>query len=433
MSVSKQPDPDWPSVPSLPRRIRVPLRVRLADLWRGPGQFALWALVGVTGFWIASAPPLAPAAVGVVRSTELAVSFERPGRVQDLLVGSGSTVSAGTIVARLESASLDARVAVAQQEVAVVLADVAALSATHALQIAERELTRTRGAREAALEVSANRSRVRDEVWRLEIEERERRLAIDAIEVEIETDLLTAEQIRVQAGRFDMLVGDGFARQADVQDRQLAEQTLLGRVEANQRLIEATRAEVDVAAASLASAREILEGLGAPPSNVAARRDVETAAHEAALAAIDALQSRVDARRLEVSVLRSEREALILRAPIDGRIASVNAYPGQPIVAGASVVVIQAMLPRDVAVYLPEPTSGELETPQTILLSRLSAPEVAVEAEVLGLGRGVEQLPVRLWPSPNLPQFGRVLLVRPPDELGLIPGEVVGATIPPGA
>jgi len=389
----------------------------------------VWLGLGLAGLWIVGAPVPRAGAVGIVRGDELALSFARSGRISELLVSLEADVSAGTPVARLDDALLQARIVVAQQEVASVAADVEAAATARAQLASERALAALGGTGELATDLIANRSRVRDEVWRLEIEERERRLSVLALEVEIETDLLRVDQVRAQEERFAVLSKQGFAREADAQDRRLAEKTLLGSVEANRRLLEALRVEVDAAAASLATARGILEGLGSPEASEAARVLLESAAQVADLAALDALRRRVESRRAEVELLRVELAELTLIAPFDGRVARVDARAGQSVVAGAAVVLVQARGARDVVVYLPEPIAPGGTLPETVILARRTAPGVDAEAEVVGFGRGIDPLPERLWSRPGVPEFGRTLIVRPPAALGLVPGEAVNVRL----
>ena len=413
----------------LPGRIPVPWRRRLESFAKGPGQVVVWLGLGLAGLWIVGAPVPRAGAVGIVRGDELALSFARSGRISELLVSLEADVSAGTPVARLDDALLQARIVVAQQEVASVAADVEAAATARAQLASERALAALGGTGELATDLIANRSRVRDEVWRLEIEERERRLSVLALEVEIDTDLLRVDQVRAQEERFAVLSKQGFAREADAQDRRLAERTLLGRVEANRRLLEALRVEVDAAAASLATARGILEGLGSPEASEAARVLLESAAQVADLAALDALRRRVESRRAEVELLRVELAELTLIAPFDGRVARVDARAGQSVVAGAAVVLVQARGARDVVVYLPEPIAPGGTLPETVILARRAAPGVDAEAEVVGFGRGIDPLPERLWSRPGVPEFGRTLIVRPPVALGLVPGEAVNVRL----
>ena len=69
------------------------------------------------------------------------------------------------------------------------------------------------------------------------------------------------------------------------------------------------------------------------------------------------------------------------------------------------------------------------EAPELVLLSRRGSPAELAAADVVGYGRGVEELPVRLWRQPQVPEYGRTLIVRPPESLSLVPGEVLGVRL----
>lgn len=428
MEIQEPPSADQ-AMPPLPKRVPTPIGLRLRDFMRGPGQFFVWIGLGLAGLWAAGTAAPTPQLVGIVKSTEVAHAFSQPGRVASVAVQEGDVVGLGDTIARLESAPLEAQLEVAGGQLAAVLADVTSLAASQTLASAERLLANGDNTTTLTQDGEANRSRVRDEVWRLQIEARDRRLAILALEVEIERDLLKADQVRVQAERLTPLVDQGFGRAAEQQDFELAERTLLGQVAANRNLLSAQEEERAAADASLERARAILEGLQAPTPSVAAREAVELAARAADDAAIAALQQRVDVRRAELGALRLEQAGLTLTATIAGRVGLVEAHPGQALLAGALVARIEASDARNVTVFLPEPMAAEGEAPEVVLLSRRASPAELAAAEVVGYGRGVEELPVRLWRQPQVPEYGRTLIVRPPESLALVPGEVLGVRL----
>ena len=428
MEINEQPTAEQ-AMPPLPKRVPTPFGLRLRDFMRGPGQFFVWIGLGLTGLWAAGTAVPAPQLVGIVKATEVAHAFSQPGRVASIAVEEGDVVRLGDTPARLESGPLEAQLEVAGGQLAAVLADVTSLAASQALASAERLLANGDNNTTLVQDGEANRSRVRDEVWRLQIEARDRRLAILALEVEIERDLLKADQVRVQAERLTPLVDQGFGRAAEQQDFELAERTLLGQVAANRNLLSAQEEERAASDASLERARGILEGLEPPTPSVAAREAVQLAARTADDAAVVALQQRVEIRRAELAALRLEQQGLTLTATIAGRVGLVEAHPGQVLLAGALVARVEAADARNVTVFLPEPVAAGSEAPEVVLLSRRGSPAKVAAADVVGYGRGVEELPVRLWRQPQVPEYGRTLIVRPPESLSLVPGEVLGVRL----
>ncbi len=428
MEINEQPTAEQ-AMPPLPKRVPTPFGLRLRDFMRGPGQFFVWIGLGLTGLWAAGTAVPAPQLVGIVKGTEVAHAFGQTGRVASVSVGEGDQVSPGDVIAQLDSGPLESRLSVAEEQLAAVLADVASLAASQALQGLERLQADELASTELVQDRRANGSRMRDEVWRLQIEARDRRLSILALEVEIERDLLKADQVRVQADRLTPLVDQGFGRAAEKQDFELEERTLLGQVAANRALLAAEVEERSAADGSLAQARLILDTLSAPTASAATRETVRGAARVADDAAITALQQRVEIRRAELAALRLERQGLTLVATVAGRVGLVSARPGQSLLPGATVAQVEAAEARNVTVFLPEPAAAEGAAPETVLLARRSAPAVLAEAEVVGYGVGVEELPVRLWRQPQVPEYGRTLIVRPPASLGLVPGEILGVQL----
>ena len=160
------------------------------------------------------------------------------------------------------------------------------------------------------------------------------------------------------------------------------------------------------------------------------RRAFETATAAADIAALHAIERRLELRRAEFEVLRLELAGLSLRSSIGGRVATIEAFAGQSVMAGALVVTVRSQEAESVIVYLPEPVAKDEPLPDSVALARVSAPRSLIEARVLGFGTGVALMPERLWTRPGIPDYGRPLVLAPPEELGLIPGEAVLARLP---
>ena len=59
-------------------------------------------------------------------------------------------------------------------------------------------------------------------------------------------------------------------------------------------------------------------------------------------------------------------------------------------------------------------------------LIKAGKPVRIAASQVVELGPSVELIPERLWVNPNVPEWGRPILIKIPPDLKLIPGELVG-------
>ena len=57
---------------------------------------------------------------------------------------------------------------------------------------------------------------------------------------------------------------------------------------------------------------------------------------------------------------------------------------------------------------------------------RPTTPAEIAQSQILSIGPTMELIPQRLWRNPNMPQWGRPVLVGIPPGFVLVPGEMVG-------
>ncbi|MHC4483362.1 MAG: hypothetical protein ACYSW4_07410, partial [Planctomycetota bacterium] len=53
-------------------------------------------------------------------------------------------------------------------------------------------------------------------------------------------------------------------------------------------------------------------------------------------------------------------------------------------------------------------------------------PAQVAASQVVYLGANIELMPQQLWQNPNIPEWGRPVLIKIPPGPELVPGEVVG-------
>ena len=59
-------------------------------------------------------------------------------------------------------------------------------------------------------------------------------------------------------------------------------------------------------------------------------------------------------------------------------------------------------------------------------LIKAGEPMQVTNSQVVSLGPQMELLPERLWPNPNMPQWGRPIVIKIPPGFNLVSGELVG-------
>ncbi|MCW5621923.1 MAG: HlyD family efflux transporter periplasmic adaptor subunit [Burkholderiales bacterium] len=163
---------------------------------------------------------------GRIEAVEIDVAAKTPGRVKEILVGEGEFVTAGQVVASLDTQALEAQRREAEAQV---------LQARSAVATARSQLEQRRSDKAAA----------------------------QAAVVQREVELNAAKQ---RLSRSTALANDGFISPQAVDDER-------ARVDSAQAALDAARAQVAAADASIATARS--QVAGAQSSEVAARANIE--------------------------------------------------------------------------------------------------------------------------------------------------------------
>jgi len=422
--------PEGTDSPPPLRRVRTPIRIQAREFLRGPLQALIWTAMGLFAVWLSGVTQAPGRFPGVVMPVEANLGFTRDGTVAEVAVQPGAVVARGTLLGRLDDAELLARIAIAESSVATIAAELESVSQRHEMRKAERALEYRLSDANRSIDREANEVRWRDSIDRLGIEVQDRRLEAVALEGELGTMRLEADLVALRLSRARQLADLDVGQLAEVEDLELEEQAARQEIVAAQASLEENRADAAELEARLEETRAATGNAPEVPEEIRERSVFEAAAQEAAFAEMRVIESRLDLSRAEIAALQIEAQALVLRSTIDGRVTAIEAMPGQAVLAGAVVVRVNSQDAEVITTFLAEPVSRNEVLPETMIVGRASAPDVTAEARVIGYGSGVELLPARLWAHPERPVYGRALLLAPPADLQLIPGEKVLAELP---
>lgn len=149
----------------------------------------------------------------------------------------------------------------------------------------------------------------------------------------------------------------------------------------------------------------------------------------------------MDGLLAQLEALKS-REALELKAPIDGVVIPVQQRanearlrrpgekilrrPGEVVVAGEPILAIAEARPSEIIAYIGDRQLGKVEEEMFVELIKNREPPQIATSQIIRVGPTMELMPERLWRNPNIPQWGRPVVIEVPEGLELVPGEVVG-------
>jgi HlyD family secretion protein len=282
---------------------------------------------------------------GNIELTQVQLSFKLPGRLEELLVDEGSTVQAGQVVARLDTAELERTRA---REAAAAEAAARAVEQTRtALAYQERALVQETALRRAELdaaqkrleELEAGSRRQEIEAARAALQEAEAQLGLAQRDWERAQTLYRNEDI--STAQFEQLrTRYESARAAAARARQ---QAALVEEGPRKEQVAQQRAAVERARAALR-----LTEAGALELE---RRRKELAMREAEL-------ERARAQLAVIDVQLAER---VLRSPVAGVVLSKNAERGEVVAAGAAVVTVGDIARPWLRGYIAERRLGQVK------------------------------------------------------------------------
>ncbi|MGC9467838.1 MAG: HlyD family secretion protein [Anaerolineae bacterium] len=362
----------------------------------------LVALVASLATACAISQPETPGQVtgsGTLEGKNVIVASELGGRVENMFVDEGDTVSAGQVVVTLDES--EARVLVAQAEAGVSAAEAnladlhadprpeAVRAAEAALEMAEIELEAAADkvirAREAitdpvTLDLQIAQARLERDLARRGIEQAEAELAAEELNYHIYVDLkenVSQEtrrswDLRVEVARkkIEQAVAEADAAQAELD----------GLLSLRANPLQAI-AELHAAESAYTVTTFVVEEASAELTNVRAG----TRAEEIAKA-----EAKLEQTRAGLDLALAHQSMLTLTAPISGVVATRHHYPGERAAAGRPILTITDLDVLQLRLYVPETHIYLIRTGQSVTVTVDALPEemffgtvarIATEAE----------------------------------------------------
>jgi multidrug resistance efflux pump len=143
----------------------------------------------------------------------------------------------------------------------------------------------------------------------------------------------------------------------------------------------------------------------------------------------------------QLDALRA-RESLEVKATIDGVIIPIQrraneasmlrpgeniiGRPGEVVAAGQPILAIAKAKPSEIIAYIGEGLLGQLKENMPVEIIKERIPPQIARSQITQIGPTMELMPERMWLNPNIPQWGRPVLIEIPNGLELIPGEMIG-------
>jgi multidrug resistance efflux pump len=224
----------------------------------------------------------------------------------------------------------------------------------------------------------------------------------------LESDRIVMANLMVEFRISENLLEQGAVTSYEVEKAQTMYDVVAKKVEENEHILEQ-------AVRDLVAAQNRLEGYRAlEPETVTAD------------SAMEVIRQAITVQQQRIAELQARRKPLVLPAPINGLVSLIQHRAGEAVLAGDPILTIMESEPNEVVAYVSEMQLSDVkENTKVVLVKNGKRPKV-VNSQVVYLGPAMELMPERLWRNPNIPQWGRPVMIKIPPNLDLLPGELVG-------
>jgi HlyD family secretion protein len=271
---------------------------------------------------------------GRIEATEIDVATKIAGRVKEVLVREGDFVTAGQVVARMDTEVLDAQLREAKAQ----MQEMRSTAATARSQLAQRE---------------AEKASAQAAIGQREAE----KAAAQAVVGQREAELNVAKK---RSARSSTLAAEGAMTQLEADDD-------LAGVQSGSAAVASARAQVAAADAAITAAR----------AQVANADAAIVAAH----AQIAGAESTIEAAQASVQRIQADITDSALTAPRDGRVQYRVAHPGEVLGAGGRVLNLVDLSDVYMTFFLPTAAAGRVALGSDIRLVLDAAPGFVIPAQ----------------------------------------------------
>lgn len=353
--------------------------------------------------------------LGIAQGQVRQVAATCTGRLRNVPVQLFQEVKAGDVVAVidtiLDNEHLEAELAIASAQIRHLQAELAATSDRFTAEAANLETDRFTAYRRFCVDVENARLRVLE------------------LKAAIETDRIMLEDLKLNAKIFTTQSISDYNDTVyyERQRKGVEYNALAKKIEDNQHLL--AQSEKDL----LEAQRRCDEFT---------QRQLQ---HPSLDTALEVTRRAVEVQEREIDRLLARREPLVLTAPIDGVVSQILRRPvrrtgegvvrqmirraGEAVLDGEPILTVSATEPDEILTYARREQSGLVRVGMEVEIIKETEPAQIARSHVVYLGPIMEVAPQRLWIVPDIPDWGRPMLIKIPPSMKLIPGEVVGIKV----
>ncbi|MCD6174811.1 MAG: HlyD family efflux transporter periplasmic adaptor subunit [Planctomycetes bacterium] len=248
----------------------------------------------------------------------------------------------------------------------------------------------------------------------------ERRLAVDLerarlevleIRSTLEPDRLTLKDLQVEIEIVNRLVSEQATEEYELQKAQTQYDILKEKVDQTQALLDQAQTNYE-----LAQLRKDELDQKIPVSPLLSDRELAP------------IRKAILVQEKRIAELIKQRGIIVLTAPFDGIVNTLNYKPGQTVVRGDTIMTIVQPTPDSITAWIPQKNIGQFARNMKVKVVSLNAPRQTFISQISNMSPSLELIPQQLWRNPTVPEWGRSIQVPVQPSFACIHNEIVGIT-----
>lgn len=124
--------------------------------------------------------------------------------------------------------------------------------------------------------------------------------------------------------------------------------------------------------------------------------------------------------------LIKQRDIIVLTAPFDGVVNTLNYKAGQTVVRGDSIMTIIKPEPEVITAWVPQKDMEQFSQNMKVKVISNNSNHQSFVSQVSHISPSVEIVPQRLWQNPSIPEWGRVIQIPIQPNFICTHNEIVG-------
>ena len=248
----------------------------------------------------------------------------------------------------------------------------------------------------------------------------ERRLAVDLerarlevleIRSTLEPDRLTLKDLQVEIEIVNRLVSEQATEEYELQKAQTQYDILKEKVDQTQALLDQAQTNYE-----LAQLRKDKLDQKIPVSPLLSDRELAP------------IRKAILVQEKRIAELIKQRGIIVLTAPFDGIVNTLNYKPGQTVVRGDTIMTIVQPTPDSITAWIPQKNIGQFARNMKVKVVSLNAPRQTFISQISNMSPSLELIPQQLWRNPTVPEWGRSIQVPIQPSFACLHNEIVGIT-----